>query len=244
VASRALGLLALAACVAAVATVPRASARAAAERATVFAAASLTDVFPQIEPNASYNFGGSNELAFQIEQGAPADVFAAASPTYPQKLYREGLVEQPVIFATNRLVLAVPRSNPAHISSVYDLRRKGIRLVVGDPAVPIGAYTQRVLARLGLAKVRAVSREPDVRSILTKIELGEADAGFVYVTDVVATKGKAKAIRIPARAQPRVAYEVAVVKGAPHVDAARAFVFRLLGSFGRRKLAAAGFGLP
>ena len=83
-----------------------------------------------------------------------------------------------------------------------------------------------------------------MRSILAKIVLGEADAGFVYATDVLTTSGKAKAIRIPARAQPRVAYEIAVVKNAPHVDAARAFVFRVLGAYGRRKLARAGFGLP
>ena len=211
---------------------------------TVYAASSLTNVFPQIDATAKYSFGGSNQLAFQIQQGAPADVFAAASPQYPQKLYAAGLVELPVIFATNRLVLAVPRRNPAHIKSVFDLRRRRIRLVVGDPAVPIGAYTQKVLSRLGLSRVHVVSREPDVRSILAKIVLGEADAGFVYATDVLTTSGKAKAIQIPARAQPRVAYEIAVVKGAPHVDAARAFVFRVLGTYGRRKLRQAGFGLP
>jgi molybdate transport system substrate-binding protein len=215
-----------------------------ADEPTVFAASSLTNVFPQIDPGARYSFGGSNQLAFQIQQGAPADVFAAASPQYPQKLYRAGLVEQPVIFATNRLVLAVPRRNPAHIRSVFDLRHRGIRLVVGDPAVPIGAYTQKVLARLGLSRVHVASREPDVRSILAKIVLGEADAGFVYATDVLTTSGKARAIGIPARAQPRVAYEIAVVNGAPHVAAARAFVFRVLGTYGRRKLAKAGFGLP
>jgi len=211
---------------------------------TVFAASSLTNVFPQIDPAAKFSFGGSNQLAFQIEQGAPADVFAAASPQYALKLNREGLAEQPVIFATNRLVLAVPRKNPAHIKSVFDLKRRRIRLVVGDPAVPIGAYTQKVLARLGLSKVHVVSKEPDVRSILAKVVLGEADAGFVYATDVLTTSGKAKAIKIPARAQPRVAYEIAVVKGAAHVEAARAFVFRVLGAFGRAKLAQAGFGLP
>jgi molybdate transport system substrate-binding protein len=211
---------------------------------TVFAASSLTNVFPQIDPSPRYSFGGSNQLAFQIQQGAPADVFAAASPQYPQKLYAGGLLEQPVIFATNRLVLAVPRRNPAHIQSVFDLRRRGIRLVVGDPAVPIGAYTQKVLTRLGLSKVHVVSKEPDVRSILAKVVLGDADAGFVYATDVLTTSGKARAIRIPARAEPRVAYEIAVVKNAPHLDAARAFVFRVLGSYGRRQLRRAGFGLP
>ena len=211
---------------------------------TVFAASSLTNVFPQIDPSPRYSFGGSNQLAFQIQQGAPADVFAAASPQYPQKLYAGGLLEQPVIFATNRLVLAVPRRNPAHIQSVFDLRRRGIRLVVGDPAVPIGAYTQKVLTRLGLSKVHVVSKEPDVRSIVAKVVLGDADAGFVYATDVRTTSGKARAIRIPARAEPRVAYEIAVVKNAPHLDAARAFVFRVLGSYGRRQLRRAGFGLP
>jgi molybdate transport system substrate-binding protein len=238
---RVAGALALASLVLALAP---AGARTCADAPVVFAASSLTSVFPRIDPHAKFSFGGSNQLAFQIEQGAPADVFAAASTQYPQKLYKEGLVEQPVVFATNRLVLAVPRSNPAHIRSVFDLRRPGIRLVVGDPAVPVGAYTQRVLGRLGLAHVHVVSREPDVRSILAKIVLGEADAGFVYATDVLTTSGKARAIQIPARAQPRVAYAMAVVRNAPHVDAARAFVFRVLGAFGRRKLAKAGFGLP
>jgi molybdate transport system substrate-binding protein len=221
-----------------------AGARTRADEPIVYAASSLTNVFPQIDPSARYSFGGSDQLAFQIQQGAPADVFAAASPKYPQKLFAAGLVEQPVVFATNRLVLAVPRRNPAHIRSVFDLRRRGIRLVIGDPAVPIGAYTQKVLARLGLSRVHVASREPDVRSILAKVVLGEADAGFVYATDVRTTSGKAKAIRIPARAQPRVAYEIAVVRSASHLDAARAFVFRVLGTFGRRKLKQAGFGLP
>jgi molybdate transport system substrate-binding protein len=222
-----------------------ASATARDDEPTVFAASSLTDVFPQIEPDAKYNFGGSNLLAFQIEQGAPADVFAAASTSHPQKLYKEGLVEQPVVFATNRLVLAVPKSNPGHVRSVYDLKREDVSLVVANPAAPVGAYTQKVLTRLGLAKkVHVVSEEPDVRSILSKIVLADADAGFVYKTDVRTVPKKVIAIKIPAKAQPRIAYAMAVVKNAPHIDSARAFVFRVLGAWGRKKLAAAGFGLP
>ena len=99
---------------------------------TVFAAASLADVFPPIDKAPRYSFAGSDQLALQIRQGAPADVYAAASPKYPELLYRDGLVKKPAVFATNKLVAIVPRANPGHLSSVYDLRRSGVRIVIGD----------------------------------------------------------------------------------------------------------------
>jgi molybdate transport system substrate-binding protein len=216
-------------------------------RLTIFAASSLTEVFPRIDRRPAYSFGGSNQLALQIRQGAPADVFASASPTYTQSLYREGRVERPATFASNSLVLAVPRANPAGLRSVYDLRRKDVRLVIGTSAVPIGSYTRKVLRNLGLASVlsKVVSEEPDVKSIVGKVALGEADAGFVYRTDVRAAGGRIRAIAIPPRGQPTVRYQLAVVKSGRNRAAARAWV-RMIRTNARagRLLRQAGFGLP
>jgi molybdate transport system substrate-binding protein len=211
--------------------------------ATVFAAASLTDVFPRIDPAARYSFGGSNTLAAQIRQGAPADVFASANTALPQQLYQEGLVAKPVVFTRNTLVLIVPRANSAGIRSVYDLRRDGVKLVVAGPAVPVGAYTQQILRNMALTRVlaSAVSQEVDVREVLAKVALGEADAGFVYATDARTVPGKVTALRLPAWAQPKVGYALAVVSASRNRAAAQAFVNRVLSKAGQAKLQAAGF---
>ena len=217
------------------------------ERLNVYAAASLTEVFQRIDRGPAYNFAGSNQLAFQIRRGAAADVFASASPKYTQSLFREGLVERPAAFATNSLVLAVPRANRAGLRSVNDLRTKDVRLVVGTEAVPIGAYTREVLRRLGLTSVLAkvVSQEPDVKGIVGKLALGQADAGFVYATDVRPVAHRVTAIRLPARAQPSVRYEVAVVVRSRAKAAARAWVRRLTASARtERLLVDAGFAVP
>jgi molybdate transport system substrate-binding protein len=214
---------------------------------TVYAAASLTDVLPRLRPAAHYQFAGSNQLALQIRQGAPADLFASASPVYTQDLYRAGLVERPRVFATNSLVLAVPRRNPARITTVYDLaKRPKLRLVVAGAKVPVGLYTREVLKRLGQLRVlrKAVSQEPDVKGIVGKLALGEADAGFVYATDVRASSGRLVAIALPPRSQPTIAYEVAVVRGAKNRAGASELVADLLGADGRRELVRAGFGVP
>ena len=214
---------------------------------TVYAAASLTEAMPRIAPSARFQFAGSNQLALQIRQGAPADVFASASPIYTQQLYREGLVERPRTFATHSLVLAVPRRNPAAIRSVYDLAaRSKLKLVVAGAKVPAGLYTREVLKRLGLLRVlrKAVSQEPDVKGIVGKLALGEADAGFVYATDVRAAGARLVAIALPRRAQPKIRYEVAVVKGTRNRAGAFELIADLLGVDGRRELARAGFGLP
>jgi len=214
---------------------------------TVFAAASLTGVFPKIASAPRYSFAGSDQLAFQIRQGAPVDVYAAASPKYPELLYRDGLVRKPAVFATNRLVIVVPRSNRARIGSVYDLRRSGVKLVVGDAAVPIGSYTRQILDNLGITAdvlKNVVSEETDVKGIVAKVALGEADAGFVYVTDAKAVASKTKTIALPAWAQPPIRYEIAVVSSTSRAKAARAFVARVLSKRGRALLAGAGFGLP
>lgn len=213
----------------------------------VLAAASLTEVLPRIAPAARYSFGSSSQLAQQIRQGAPADVFLSASPVYTQELYAAGLVRKPVVFATNRLVLIVPRRNPAAIRSVADLaRRPGLKLVVAGARVPIGLYTREVLKRLGLLRVlrKAVSQEPDVKGVVAKVALGEADAGFVYATDVHPAAAKVLVIQIPQRAQPSVRYEAAIVSSSQRLAVAQDLLISLLGTDGRRQLRRAGFGIP
>ena len=209
----------------------------------VYAASSLTDVFPKIDPSARYSFGGSNTLAAQIQQGAPADVFASANTSIPEQLYAKGLVAKPVVFTRNTLVLIVPASNPAGIRSVYDLRRSGIKLDVAAPTVPVGSYTVQILKNLALSAVygSAVSQETNVREVLAKVALGEADAGFVYATDAKTVPGKVKVLTLPAWAQPKVQYGVAVVTASKNRAAAQAWVNRLLGKAAQRKLVAYGF---
>ncbi len=207
---------------------------------TVFAASSLTDAFPRIERSATYSFAGSNTLAAQIRQGAPADVFASANMALPSALHRDGLCTKPVVFTRNALVVIVPRSNPAGIHSVFDLRKRGVKLVIAAPGVPVGDYTLQVLQRLKLTP-HVVSRETDVREVLAKVALGEADAGFVYSTDARTVPHKVRTIRIPARGQPNVRYGICVVSASSHKPAARAFVKRVLGNAGQRILRSYGF---
>ena len=237
--------LAIALAAVALATAVPAGAHQGSTRPVVLAAASLTDVFPKIDQRPRYSFEGSDQLAAQIEQGAPADVYAAASPKYPEQLHREGLLEKPIPFTSNRLVVVVPRANPARVRTVFDLTHDGIKVVVGDASVPIGAYTRQVLARLKISKAvlgNVVSEEPDVRSILAKVALGEADAGFVYVTDAKTVPGKVRSIAIPRRGEPVVRYELGIVKRSAHRRAASAFVREVLSRRGQRLLRRAGFG--
>ena len=211
---------------------------------TIYAAASLTDVFTALDSSQRYSFAGSKTLETQIRNGAPADIFASAAPLNTQRLFRAGLVEQPVTFTANRLALIVPRGNPAGITSIYDLRSKPAKLVVAGPAVPVGVYTLTVLRKLGLSASvlpRVVSREPDVRAVTGKVALGQADAGFVYVTDARAVSDQVTVVRIPAWAQPRVRYEIAVVARSTNKAAARAWITRLLGARGQNALKARGF---
>jgi molybdate transport system substrate-binding protein len=213
----------------------------------VLAAASLTAVFPQISPGAKFTFGGSGDLETDIEQGAPADVFAAASPTQPAELYAKGLVDKPVEFATNKLVLIVPKSNPAHISSVSDVTRPGVKLVICNATVPCGDYARNVFMNLGISKAamhNVVSQTTDVTQTVAQVALGQADAGFVYVTDADAAKGKVSAVQLPAKAKPDTQDFIAVVKASKDQPSAKAFVARVLSAAGQAKLKAAGFGKP
>ena len=216
------------------------------EDVTVFGAASLTEVFQELAPNVTFNLAGSDELATQIREGAPADVYAAASPRYPEELFEEGLIEEPQIFATNRLVLIVPADNPAGIESVEDLMAEGVKLVVGAEGVPIGDYTRTVLENMEMTDVLAnvVSNEEDVKGVVGKVTSGAADAGFVYVTDAAAAGDDVQAIELPDEAQAVVEYPIAVVADAENADAAREFVELVLGEDGQRALADAGFGPP
>jgi molybdate transport system substrate-binding protein len=218
-----------------------------ATRITVYAAASLTQVFPRIAPAPRYSFAGSDALAAQISAGAPADVFASASPKQTELLYHNGLLRKPVVFASNKLIVIVPRSNPAGIHSVYDLRRHGVKVIVGTPTVPVGAYTRQVLDSMGITSdvmANVVSQEPDVKSIVAKIALGQGDAGFVYKTDARPAGKKVTSILIPAWAQPPIRYEIGIVKRSSHRAAAAAFIKRVTSLRGRRLLVQAGFGLP
>ena len=216
-------------------------------RPTVMAAASLTKVFPQIDANAKYTFGGSGALETDIEQGAPADVFAAASPKQPAALLAKGLVEKPVEFATNTLVMIVPKDNPAHIASVSDVTKAGVKLVICDETVPCGDYARNAFKNLGItsaAMKNVVSQTTDVTQTVAEVALGQADVGFVYITDADAAKGKVTPINLPPRAKPGAKDYIAVVKSAPHAAAARAFVAAVLSPAGQAKLRAAGFGAP
>jgi molybdate transport system substrate-binding protein len=213
----------------------------------VLAAASLKGVFPEIDSNAKYTFGGSGTLAIEIEQGAPADVFAAASPKQPAALFAKGLVDKPVEFATNTLVLIVPKGNPAHITSVSDIVKPGVKLVICNATVPCGDYARTAFKNLGItsaAMKNVVSQTTDVSQAVAEVALGQADAGFVYITDAKAADGKLTVVRLPAKAKPAAKDFIAVVKSGKHQAAAKAFVARVLSAAGKAMLRAAGFGGP
>jgi molybdate transport system substrate-binding protein len=216
------------------------------EHLTVYAASSLTEVFQELDPDARYNFAGTDELATQLREGANADVYAAASPKYPDQLYAEKLLDKPEVFATNRLVIVVPKDNPAGAASLADLQRAGVKLVVGAKGVPIGDYTRDVLEKANRPRVLAnvVSEEEDVKGVLGKVRLGEADAGFVYATDAKAAGDDIRAIELPDAIQATVRYPVAVVASSKQEEHAREFVALLLGERGQRLLREAGFGPP
>ena len=238
------------------------SASPASTKLTVFAAASLNKVLPQIaaafqktDPGVrfAFNFAGTDTLTTQIEQGAPADVFAGASAKYGDELSGKGLITTPQFFATNKLVLIVPAANPAHITSLRDLSRPGIKLVIGDPTVPIGTYTRKVLGNLdalygtgysAAVLKNVVSNETQVTGVLSSVELGQADAGFVYVTDARNGGSQVRSFALPAAAQAVASYPAAVVKASGNAAAGQRFVTYLLGAQAQGMLRAAGFGPP
>jgi molybdate transport system substrate-binding protein len=198
--------------------------------------------------NVRLSFAGSDELAAQIRAGAKPAVFAAANTKLPDQLFEEGLVDKPRVFARNKLVLAVP-ADGAKVAALADLARPGVKIAIGSETVPIGAYTRKLLDRLDAATRKAVlanvrSQEPDVGGITAKLTQGAVDAGLLYVTDVVATNGRLKAIELPAKLQPDVAYGVAIVKRSKNAAQAREFVDGLLSGAGADALREAGFEPP
>lgn len=219
---------------------------------TVFGASSLTEAlgkygqsFPAAKVRSS--FAGSDQLAAQIRQGARADLFLSADTGYPAELHRQGLVEKPVVFARNRLVVVTPRGGS--VKSLADLARPGTKIVIGDPGVPVGAYTREVLGRLPASEQAAVldnvrSEEPEVTAVLAKVTGGAADAGFVYLTDARTVAGQVRTVAIPANLQPDVAYAAAVVRGSADEADAQRYLQGLLHGEGAADLRAAGFLPP
>jgi molybdate transport system substrate-binding protein len=219
---------------------------------TVSAAASLKKAFEACAATLTgehvrFSFAGSDELAAQIRQGARPDVYAAANTKLPQQLASAGLLDPPVVFAGNRLVLAVPAGS--HVASLDQLARPGTKLVVGEPAVPVGSYTRDVLGRLPAAQRRAIlanvrSEEPDVLGIVGKLAQGAADAGFLYATDVVGAGTQLRSIELPAQLQAHVQYGIGIVKGSEHEAQAKAFVDSLTHGTCRQAMHRAGFEPP
>jgi molybdate transport system substrate-binding protein len=216
---------------------------------TVYAAASLRDVFPAIDGTPRYSFAGSNQLQTQIERGAPADVFASASAKEPEALHTAGRCSRPVPFASNAVVLLVPAGNPGKVTSLESLatgpRR---RLAVGTEAVPVGKYTRELLENAGLSEIlthNTVSAEANVSGLTSKVALGSADAGFAYNTDARAAGDRVEVIRLPAEAQPKIQYLLcAVQRDGADQEAARAFIATITSADGRAALARQGFGPP
>jgi molybdate transport system substrate-binding protein len=222
----------------------------------VFAAASLTDAFRQIgrrfeadHPGVSvkFSFGASNVLALQIREGAPVDLFASASQAPMDRLRSDlggvPLVETPVVFAVNRLAVVVPRDNSARIRAFSEIARPGVKLVLAGPGVPAGEYARAALRRAGLlgpALKNLVSNEVNVRSVLSKVVMGEADAGIVYSSDARSRSGVIS-IEIPEPFNVTANYPVAVTKSAPERELARAFVAYLAGPGGQAILRSHGF---
>jgi molybdate transport system substrate-binding protein len=214
---------------------------------TVFAAASLREAFTAIAAgsDATFNFAGSQELRTQIEHDAPADVFASADIEHMAALEKAGRVGPPALFARNEPVLVVARDKSAAIKSFADLPAAE-KIVLGAAGVPIGRYSAQILDKAGAdfrARVEAhvVSREANVRQVLAKVSLGEADAAIVYRTDAAAAAGKVTVVTIPAETNVIAAYAIAVVRSSKHPDAASAFVDRVLSADGQAALQKAGF---
>ncbi len=220
---------------------------------TVLAAASLTEVFTELGKDfekahpgsrVTFSFGGSSTLAQQILAGAPADVFAAASPATMKTVTDARLAAgTPVVFVRNQLVIAVPPGNPRHITSLADLARPGTRVALCAVAVPCGAAARTALAA-GHVSLTPVTLEQDVKSALSKVELGEVDAALVYRTDARGAGGKVAAVEFPESAQAINDYPIAALSGAPNRAGAAAFVAFVLSGTGRDALVRAGFQAP
>jgi len=217
---------------------------------SVFAAASLTDSFKalgdsfhQQHPGVTFqfNFAGTPTLVTQIEQGAKADVFASADSANMDKLNSDGLASgAPKVFARNQLEIVLAPGNPKGIHKLEDLAKPGLIYISAGPNVPAGKYAAQALAKAGVS-VTPKSLETDVKSVLSKIELGEADAGIVYTTDVKAAGDKVLGVAIPDSANVIATYPIATLKASTSLAAAQAFVAFVISSEGQAKLESFGF---
>jgi len=215
---------------------------------TVFAAASLQPAFDKIGAKllsaqniaTTFSYAGTQTLTTQLTQGAPADVFASADVAHMTTIQSAGLLHsQSVLFAHNRLEIAVAKGNPKGIHTLGDLARSGLVLVLADPSVPAGKYAAQALAKAGVT-VHPASLEQQVTGVLSKVALGEADAGIVYVSDIV-TSGQVDGVVIPDNQNVIADYPIAVLKSAQNQTGAIAFVDFVLGTEGQSILTAAGF---
>ena len=220
---------------------------------TVFAAASLTGVFGDLgteleheHPGLTvrFNFAGSQALAAQLAQGAPADVFASANQAQMDVVTKAGLPQRsPSVFAANVLEIAVPAGNPGRVTGLADFAEPDLTLAVCAPDVPCGAAAAQVFAAAGIT-ARPDSQEEDVKAALTKVQLGEVDAALVYATDVRAAGSKVEGIEFPEAEQAVNGYPLCVLSAAPNPAAAKAFVDLVQGPTGQQALRAAGFRTP
>ena len=219
---------------------------------TVFAASSLKEAFTTIGKQfeaahpgvtVTFSFGASSTLATQINNGAPADVFASASPKNMQQVVTAGGASNPVNFAKNVMEVAVPPSNPAQVTSVNDLAKSSVKTALCQPQVPCGETAAKVFKNAKIT-VKPVTLQPDVKSVLTQVELGNVDAGVVYVTDVQAAGSKVKGVTIPADVNASTLYPIAVLTHSKEPSIAQAFVAYVLSPTGEQVLKAAGFAQP
>jgi len=246
-------VLALAGCGSPSAVSPSAASGKVGGTVTVFAAASLTGVFTDLghrleheHPGLSvrFDFAGSSALATQLTQGAPADVFASADQQQMDIVTRAGLQKSaPVVFASNVLEIAVPPSNPGHVTGLADFAKPDLTLAVCARQVPCGAAAQKVFAAAHVT-AEPDTEEQDVKAALTKVQLGEVDAALVYATDVQAAGDRVQGIEFPEAQDAVNSYPICVLKAAPNAEAAQAFVDLVRSPAGRRALTAAGFRTP
>lgn len=219
---------------------------------TVFAASSLKGTFTELGQQfeaahpgdtVKFSFGASSTLATQITSGAPADVFASAAPKNMTTVVSAGDASNPQDFAKNTAEVAVPPSNPGNVTSVSDLAKSSVKVALCQPQVPCGVVAAAVFKNAGIT-VKPVTLQPDVKSVLTQVELGNVDAGVVYVTDVMAAGSKVKGITIPASENASTLYPIAAISSSKELSIAQAFVAFVLSPAGQQVLAAAGFEKP
>jgi molybdate transport system substrate-binding protein len=219
---------------------------------TVFAAASLMETFTQLGKQfeaahkgdtVKFSFGPSSGLATEITGGAPADVFASASPATMDVVVKAGDAASPQTFAKNSMEVAVPPANPAKVTSVTDLAKSSVKVAVCQPQVPCGAVAAEVFKNAAIT-VKPVTLEADVDSVVTQVETGNVDAGMVYVTNVLSAGSKLKGITIPASDNASTLYPIATISSSKHKSEAQAFVDYVLSPAGQQVLTAAGFAKP